>query len=378
MNATDFRRGRDDPYTIQPYAREHRDGVLDLDETVWNRRRCTEWFAWKYERNPYLSEVPVYVATFDGKIVGARPLLAFRLAANGTEFLALQPSDTMVHPDHRGRGLFTRMTERAIDDYTDREPALFFNFPNGQARPGYRKLGWRTVGDRVTYYRIQNPKPLLSAYVDSDLGTAVGSVADPALAGYNGLHDWAADAASEFRVERVDGVPADSLAALYRRRVPDRIHAVRDEEFYRWRFASPEWTRRTYLAVRDGDPVAGVIARTRTNADGIRLTQVADVVPLVGDEGRLGAVASVFGRLLADHRNSDLVAISESPLPHSFLRERGFHRNDRFPFSRLKSHHRVLAVRPLDANPATPWAANGVSLTDESNWLVSFAERDTA
>ncbi|WP_158056596.1 GNAT family N-acetyltransferase [Halorussus halophilus] len=373
-----------DSYEIRPYERADRDGVLKLDRIVWSRRRSPEWFAWKYEQNPYVSDLPIHVAEYEGEIVGARPLLAFRLRVGDSTQIALQPADTMVHPDHRGRGLFTRMTEQAIERYADREPTLFFNFPNRQAQPGYEKLGWREAGTRTTYYRIQNPEPLVSSLVDerldryADVASGVaGSVGSTLASGFNAVHDWFADDRSHVSVRRRDDVPAELLASLYRRAIPEKIHAVRDEAFYRWRFASPVWDRKTYLAEEDGDIVAAVIVRTRTNTDGVRWTQVAEVVPLGGGRRWLDALARLFGQLLSDHRRSHIVTVPGSVLPHEFLTARGFRPNDRLPLSRLKSYHRTIAVRPIDDLDPESWRIDGVSLTDPSNWLVSYGERDT-
>lgn len=318
------------------------------------------------------------MAVIDGQVVGARPLLTFRLAADGEPFLALQPADTMVHPDHRGQGLFTRMTRRAIDAYADREPELLFNFPNRQVWPGYRKLGWREAGARVTYYRVQDPEPLLAGGDGDRLGRTLGRAAAPAVTGYNRLRDWYADPEPDLAVEAVDGVPDRTLAALYRRRVPGRIHAVRDEPFYRWRFASPAWTRRTYLATAGETPVAALVGRTRETADGVRLAQVADVAPLDGDRQWRAGVASALERLLADHDDADLVAAPAGPFPRSLLRHHGFLPNDRPPLSSLRSARRTIAVRPLAPDDSLSWDRNGRSLTEPSNWLVTFAERDTA
>lgn len=373
----------EDPYVIRRYETADREGVLELDETVWNRNRSPEWFAWKYEQNPYVSDLPIYVAERDGEIVGARPLLVFKLRIGDSTHFALQPADTMVHPDHRGKGLFTRMTKQAIETYADREPTLLFNFPNRQAQPGYEKLGWREAGTRTTYYRIQDPEPMVSSLVDERLDsytetvtTALGTAGRTLASGYNAVHDLFADDGGNVSVRPRTDVPAELLASLYRRAVPNKIHAVRDEAFYRWRFASPVWDRKTYLAVSDSKPIAAVIARTRTNTEGVTMTQLADVVPLRGGKQWLDALASLFSRILADHRESNVITVPDSVLPHEFLTARGFRRNDRFPLSSLKSYHRTIAVRPIDGDEST-WRIDGVLLTDPSNWLVSYGERDT-
>lgn len=71
----------------------------------------------------------------------------------------------MVHPDHRRRGLFTRMTERAIDRYCG-DAAYLFNFPNPNSLPSNRKLGWVVVQDVPTSYRIHDPGALMGSEGD--------------------------------------------------------------------------------------------------------------------------------------------------------------------------------------------------------------------
>ncbi len=111
---------------------------------------------------------------------------------------------------------------------------------------------------------------------------------------------------------------------MYEKRPPDGVHALRDETFYRWRFASPAWNRATYVASRGDEPVAGVVVRNRTTADGVAVTQLADVVPLVGSERRTRALARLFERIIADHADSDLLAVAKGDLPRSLLTEFGF------------------------------------------------------
>lgn len=149
-------------YTIREYRPEDRNELLSLHRETFGRPAFDEeWFAWKYENNPYTDSVPIVIAEHAGSIVGVRAFFAMAMCAGGDVRLALQPCDTMVQEDHRGRGLFTRMTEYAIKRYTDDEPAFFFNFPNEKSGPGNLKLGWRTVG-LPTHIRIQRPVAILA------------------------------------------------------------------------------------------------------------------------------------------------------------------------------------------------------------------------
>lgn len=365
---------RDDPYRIRRYRPDDRDGILALDSVVWNRTQSPEWFDWKYADNPYVDHVPVFVAELDGEIVGARPFMAFRMRLGDETATALQPSDTMVSPDHRRRGLFTRMTERAIEFYEEREPPFFFNFPNEQSRSGYLKLGWQEVGSRATYYRVQSPDAFLGNHLDGKLESLVGNAATSAVNGYYAARRLTAPSGTA-TVDRESGVPAARLAALYERRVPERIHAHRTAEFYQWRFASPAWERTTYTASNGGERVASIVVRTRTTEDGVTVTQLADVVPLVGGDEWEDAVSNLLGAILDDRGDADLISVGAGGLPDDLLRTYGFHPDTSPPLS-LTADTRMTVARAVP-NREPNWTWDGRHLTDERNWLLSLCEYDT-
>lgn len=59
------------------------------------------------------------VAEKDGDMVGAEPLLPFRLRVGPRTLDGYQPVDWIVHPDHRRQGFFSRMTEFFLEQYDD-------------------------------------------------------------------------------------------------------------------------------------------------------------------------------------------------------------------------------------------------------------------
>ncbi|MCU4800347.1 GNAT family N-acetyltransferase [Halobacteria archaeon HArc-gm2] len=360
---------------MREFRSEDRDGVLALDRTVWGRDRGEDWFDWKYASNPIVGHVPMFVTEYDGEIVGARPFMAFRIRAGESVVDALQPSDTMVHPDHRRRGLFSRMTRRAIATYADEDPALLFNFPNDAARPGYEKLGWRTLGPQVTYYRVQDPARLFAERFDGPARELARRTLRPLVRSVRrtGTH---ASGRSDVDVQSRRGVPCATLASLYDRRVPGRFHVLRDEELLRWRFGSPAWSRTTYLASRGGTVVAALVARTRTLADGATVTQVADVLPLPGDASLMGTATSLFGAVTRDHADSTLVAVSAGATSPAILHRLGFRPDDRPPLSWLRSRRKSLAVRPLPLSDSS-WTLDGRPVDVPTNWTGTFVERDT-
>lgn len=382
MSSTDSSRGAtpDDGYRVRPYEPSDLDGFLRLDSRVWDRTRTPAWFRWKYADNPYADHVPVFVAEYDGEIVGARPFLAIPLRIGDRSVVAYQPADTMVAPDHRRSGIFRRMTTHALSTYRDGEPALFFNFPNQHARPGYLDLGWRAVAPEVTYYRVETPTQVRG---DDGLRQRAVGAARPLLRGYYAARQALSTPPEGLSVRQVDGAAIEQLATLHARRQPSAIHADRTERFLRWRLASPVWERRTYIVdderSTDDAPVAALVARSRTNDSGFRLTQVVDVAPLCGDERWREALRCGLSTVIDAHPATALFAVGDGAIPHSVLTDFGFLPNDSLPLSRLATFDSMLVTRPNgDPDDEAAWRVAGRAVDAHDSWCVTFAERDTS
>jgi len=384
-------------YDVRQFERSDRDGFASLYETVFGDARTDEWFDWKFRENPFAEGVPITVAVDpDDGVVGARPMFALPMAVGRSEFLALQPCDAMVHPDHRRQGLFTRMTERAIERYDESEAALFFNFPNEQSAAGNRKLGWRDVGALTTYYRVQSPNAWIDPAIDGGtVATAVADVAatatDVAATGYLRARDALAPSVEGVDVERRPEPPAELLASLYRSAVPNGFHAVRNEPYVRWRYRNPRWSYRTYVARDDADrPLAAAVVGRKSDGDGavVRLT---DVVPTPPDDGVLTALLRA---VLSDSGDADAVAAPPC-LPGDLLSRFGFYPDTEPPLS-LAGSATIHVARPAtvdvrksnalssqpesgpDSGDADDWTLFGRSVTDPDNWALTFGEQDTS
>ncbi|MFO7833009.1 MAG: GNAT family N-acetyltransferase [Halohasta sp.] len=380
MSSPDSSRGATvaDGYRIRPFEPADLDGFLRLDSRVWDRTRSREWFGWKYADNPYVDHTPVFVTEHDGEIVGARPFLAMPLRVGDRSVLAFQPADTMVDPDHRREGIFRRMTTHALAAYCEGDPALFFNFPNQHARPGYLDLGWRAVAPEVTYYRVETPTRVRG---DGGLRQRATGGVRPVLRGYYAARRALSTPPDEFEVREVDGAPIERLAALHARRRPSAIHADRTERFLRWRLSSPVWERRTFFVVDPptAEPVAALVARSRTTDDDLRLTQVVDVAPLSGGQQWREALWRGLEAIIEAHPTTNLFAVSDGAIPHSVLAAFGFLPDDSLPISRLTTFDSMLVVRPNgDPDDEAAWQVGGHAVDDPDNWCVTFAERDTS
>lgn len=108
-----------------------------------------EW-RWFYIDNPVGDP---YVSLFyeNGKLLGHYAVLPTLLSFRGKSFVAYRSMTTMVHPDGRGKGLFTELAKRVYSMLEADGASMVYGFPNANSAPGFiRNLGWTLLTpDRV-------------------------------------------------------------------------------------------------------------------------------------------------------------------------------------------------------------------------------------
>jgi GNAT superfamily N-acetyltransferase len=155
----------DDTIQIRPYSRDDEDRVLDLLGLSLGAgpggERSPEFFRWKHFGNPFGRSF-MLVAELDDTIVGLRAFMRWRFLSGSQELTAVRAVDTATHPHYQGRGIFSRLTQRALQDL-DSGIHFVFNTPNEKSLPGYLRLGWRTVGKVPVSIRVLRPVRVVRA-----------------------------------------------------------------------------------------------------------------------------------------------------------------------------------------------------------------------
>lgn len=108
---------------------------LPLSEEIWN---------YKHVNNPFGRSL-VLVAVENGIIAGVRAFMSWKWQYLNKTYLSYRAVDTATHPDFQGKGIFKRLTLKALELATQQGDQFIFNTPNEQSRPGYLKMGWETV-----------------------------------------------------------------------------------------------------------------------------------------------------------------------------------------------------------------------------------------
>lgn len=112
------------------------EGLLKKSTQIWN---------FKHVENPF-GISPVLVAEDNGILVGVRALMQWRWQIGDKVWVSYRAVDTATHPDYQGKGIFTSLTLKALEEVQKTGESFVFNTPNDKSRPGYLKMGWLPVG----------------------------------------------------------------------------------------------------------------------------------------------------------------------------------------------------------------------------------------
>ncbi len=154
-------------------------------------KRTPELFSWKHFRNPFGRSM-ILVATAGQRIVAVRAFMRWDLRTpDGETIRCARAVDTATHPDYHRRGIFSRLTNEALDRANEDGIDLIFNTPNPRSGAGYIKLGWTEVGSigimarpsiRLLQRNSTTDLPVASEYLSSPLA-ATSTLTDRAPLG---------------------------------------------------------------------------------------------------------------------------------------------------------------------------------------------------
>jgi GNAT superfamily N-acetyltransferase len=221
---------------VRPYEQEDEPRVLELLTMALGSgpvgNRPPEFFRWKHVQNPFGPSF-LMVAVADGRIIGLRAFMRWRLRSGERTLNAVRAVDTATHPEYQRRGVFSLLTRSALEALTE-EVDLVFNTPNERSIGGYLKMGWVRAGAVPVSIRVRRP---------IRFARGLGSVRDSATP---------VSPPPAIEAERADDVLADEprLADLLVEdgHRDDRLKTRRDPTYLRWRYGSASGL--DYRAVR--------------------------------------------------------------------------------------------------------------------------------
>jgi GNAT superfamily N-acetyltransferase len=350
---------------------EEKEQLMDLFRASFGHDVPAGFWDWKYIQNPFASADPeVIVAIENGKIVGARPFRLAEMWLGNEKVRVAQHGDTMVHPEHQGKGIFNQMGQFAIKYLKENGYALSYGFANAKSRPGFLKQGYRIVVPTEGVFRPVNSQRLISRKLGNKvLGIGLGFLYDRFL---NVKQTETVQASTSFQIEVFDRFN-DDLKELDALRDPSLIDLVRSESYLRWLFdRRPNRSYRYISAKRDKTLWGYTVITTVERRSGLISGYIVD--HLVKDRN-IACFETLINRSVNELAESkcDLVVIwapGESLFRKQLLKHLGFKSGFSFPYNRLFTRGYLDAIRIDDR------VAAGVDIYAKENWRVTYAYSD--
>ena len=213
-------------------------------------------FRWKHFANPAGPSL-AWVAEVDGRLAGYRAFLRWRFRGPDGPVESVRAVDTATSPEHRGMGVFRRLTEHGLARLAPEGVSFIFNTPNDQSRPGYLKMGWAAVGRapvRVRPRAVGTVPRILTARAPAVLWSVPTDVGVPS-----------AEVLASRELE-------DAVAALPAAGPPGAMETDRTRSFLRWRYAGFEPIASRALLAGDAPADGLVLFRLRQRGRALECT----------------------------------------------------------------------------------------------------------
>jgi GNAT superfamily N-acetyltransferase len=270
---------RPDEYEIIPYRPEFTDQIVELQSHMWSPdlEKNAAFLKWKYDDNPYADKPIIYLALHAGQVVGMEGAFStcWQIGQPSQMARCLLTADAVVHPDHRRRGLFEKITSAILEELSNSYYDYIFALTaNPASSANFVKLGWRRAssmqmalwptnqrqgsGARRLARQLPFVRPLyrrLRHYRDQR----------SLLSASNRLPFDALDKNSvrrrpdRFSQVYVETAPRPEAMAKLVERIGNngRMRQVRDQQFFTWRFQNPLSLYRFMLW--EGDELEGYL-----------------------------------------------------------------------------------------------------------------------
>ena len=103
------------------------------------------FFHWKHVQNPFgISKM--ILAEEDNQLIGVRTFMYWNWVRGEEVCRAVRAVDTATDPAFQGKGIFSKLTMKAVQECIEEKTDLVFNTPNPISMKGYLKMGWYPNG----------------------------------------------------------------------------------------------------------------------------------------------------------------------------------------------------------------------------------------
>ncbi len=337
-------------YELSGYTDNDIEGIIALVSVLWGCDTSfnRDYFTWKHRRNPFLRGNIGIVAKSGGEVIGFLGYVPAEYKIGDTRFSILQQCDTVIRPEHRGKGLFSEMSKAGIRMY-GHEYRFIVNFTsNYMTATGLMKIGFKPLAP-VSYLRRFNLFNLARAKLKPGNGTLI----KPGKFGNIEVSDNI----------RSSDIFSGGTANCYSEKT---IYLNKIPEFLDWRYANP---RARYMCL---------CHEAESNIDAYMIIRIKNSHAHIFDYGQNGStdgLQRLFSFIINKTKFASISIFNGglSDKLASFLRRNHFHsfaRIDRIR-NRGSSNNPIIIIPAKENYTEDDWFAGGADVRNVANWHIT-------
>jgi hypothetical protein len=221
------------------------DRTIDFLKREWKSINTDKWevyFFWKYINNPYTCLPNIFVAVDRGDIIGFRAIFVQKFSYDNTVLMIGSGADARIAESYRGRGVYRALVDFGNNYCDSNNINYLLNLTsNKNSTPILMKLGWRPVRVKREMLRIgvntfypfyrkkKNDSPNYYKYRDID------------------IEEWHGESIISNEVITAL-VESNKLNG-----VPNKIHSIRDSQYYTYKLSNPVSRYFVFLCRKNGE-----------------------------------------------------------------------------------------------------------------------------
>ena len=124
-------------YQIIKYTPKYFQDIIDLFPSAYQgRKKSRQYFEYRLGKTPFGKPI-IYLMKFKKEIIGFYAVHPVKLKIDNSTILAGYSYLTMTHPNHVGRGIFTKLAKKTFEDAKKKKYQFIFGFANKNSLPNF-------------------------------------------------------------------------------------------------------------------------------------------------------------------------------------------------------------------------------------------------
>lgn len=332
--------------------------ILKLMKKVYpnSELSTSEYFDWQYRNGPYGIATILLAKDDDDSIIGIEPILPMKLYVNNKVTLSSLSCNSVVDPDFRKRGIFSRLVSNILKIIEKKEISTIYGIPNIKSYNIFMRNGFDEINQLPLLI-----KPLKFSKYFSHPTKGLIRLIEIFFKVKNGKSDielFSGEINSDF--EKIIKNLSNRVSILQKR----------DKEFLQWRYRDNPAKKYDIHVLKENTQLKGYIVTTVAELKEKKIGVVLDFVfdsTIENKEGPKDLVRKVLEMFWKKDIPLAIATCGENSQENKILKQVGFIQSPRF----LKPEPLYFIIGEISSHDQ-----NIQRMKEFKNWFFTFGDYD--